>query len=71
MTTPLTSSRRPGSAERGLLDQELPCAWRSGIFSVIAVSIRPGATALTLMFLEPNSFATDFAKPSRPALEAA
>ena len=38
---------------------------------VISVSIKPGAMALQRMFLEPNSFATDFVKPIIPALEAA
>ena len=29
--------------------------------------MKPGATALTLTFREPNSFAADFARPSSPA----
>ena len=30
---------------------------------VISVSIYPGATQFTVMFLEPNSFASDLVKP--------
>ncbi len=37
----------------------------------MAVSMRPGATALTLIFLEPNSFASDLQRPMSPAFEAA
>ena len=37
---------------------------------VISVAIKPGATALTLMFLAPNSFAKDLVKPIKPALAA-
>ena len=37
----------------------------------MAVSIRPGATALTLIFLEPNSFASDLHRAMSPAFEAA
>ena len=38
--------------------------------SVIFVLINPGATALTLIFLEPSSFAKDLVKPIKPAFEA-
>jgi hypothetical protein len=37
----------------------------------MAVLIYPGATALTVMFLEPSSFARDFVIPISPAFEAA
>ena len=43
----------------------------SSSFSVISVSIKPGATTLLLIFLDPNSKATDLEKPKIPALEAA
>ena len=36
--------------------------------SVISVSIKPGAIEFTLIFLEPNSFASDFVKPPKAAL---
>ena len=40
-------------------------------FSVISVSIKPGAIALHLIFLEANSSAIDFVKPFTPAFDAA
>ncbi len=42
-----------------------------GSASVNRVSMKPGATALTVMPREPTSFAKDFVKPIRPALAAA
>jgi len=39
--------------------------------SVIAVAMKPGATALQVMLREASSRATDFVSPTRPALEAA
>ena len=36
------------------------------IASVISVSINPGAIALHLIFLDPNSSATDFVNPINP-----
>jgi hypothetical protein len=63
---------RPDSPQRGLVDLGLEGRLGSvGQFSVMAVSINPGATALTLMFLEPNSFAADFPSANSPALVAA
>ena len=38
---------------------------------VISVSIKPGAIALHLIFLEANSSAIDFVKPFTPAFDAA
>ena len=37
---------------------------------VISVEINPGAIALERIFLDPNSFATDFVKPNIPAFDA-
>ena len=34
---------------------------------VISVSMNPGAIELTVMPLEPNSFASDFVKPPKPS----
>ena len=42
----------------------------SGNDLVISVSIYPGATTLIFIFLDANSFATDFEKPITPALDA-
>ena len=39
--------------------------------STISVSMKPGATALTVMFFEASSFARDLVKAATPALEAA
>ena len=39
-------------------------------FLVISVSMKPGATTLHLIFLEPSSNAIDFVKPIIPAFEA-
>ena len=39
--------------------------------NVILVATYPGAIALTVIFLEANSFAIDFVKPIIPAFEAA
>ena len=43
----------------------------SGSFSVISVSIKPGAMTLVLILREPNSKAIDFEKPIIPAFDAA
>ena len=48
-----------------------PCTVFSSRTSVISVSIKPGATALDLTPLEPNSRATDLVNPIIPALDAA
>ena len=68
-TAPLTSSGFPARPRAACFIKKSLAA--SGIFSVMAVSMRPGATALTLIFLEPNSFASDLHRPIRPAFEAA
>ena len=47
-----------------------PCTVAGSSFSVISVSMNPGAIALQRMLLDPNSRATLLVKPRIPALEA-
>ena len=51
---------------------EAICAFLSSLNTeVMSVSIKPGATTFTVMFLGPCSRASDLATPIKPALEAA
>lgn len=43
----------------------------SGMAAVMSVAMKPGATALTVMFRPASSFARDFVMPMTPALLAA
>ena len=48
-----------------------PSTTDSSNLAVISVSMNPGAITFDLMFLEPNSNATDLENPMIPDLEAA
>ena len=65
-----------GATSAGVPIRGIAAAWRArssnsaGNPLVSSVSMKPGATALTVIFREPTSLASAFVSPISPALEA-